>query len=63
MITGFLRWTTCVNFQRRINMEKTITIELYPAVDILKRAWRPIYRATVDTKAFLEDYFNIDLTI
>ena len=28
-------------------MEKTITIELYPAVDILKRAWRPIYRATI----------------
>jgi hypothetical protein len=28
-------------------MEKTITIELYPAMDILKRAWRPIYRATI----------------
>ena len=28
-------------------MEKTITIELYPAVDILKRVWRPIYRATI----------------
>lgn len=28
-------------------MEKSITIEIYPAVDILKRAWRPIYRATI----------------
>ena len=28
-------------------MEKTITIELYPAMDILKRVWRPIYRATI----------------
>lgn len=28
-------------------MEKSITIELYPAMDILKRAWRPIYRATI----------------
>ena len=30
-------------------MEKTITIELDPAtvLDLLKKAWRPIYRATV----------------
>lgn len=28
-------------------MEKSITIEIYPAVDILKRAWRPFYRATI----------------
>lgn len=28
-------------------MEKVISIKLYPAVDILKRAWRPIYRATI----------------
>lgn len=28
-------------------MERELTIELYPAVDILKRAWRPIYRATI----------------
>ena len=28
-------------------MERTITIELYPARDMLKRVWRPIYRATM----------------
>lgn len=28
-------------------MEKTITIELYPARDMLKRIWRPVYRATI----------------
>lgn len=28
-------------------MEKTITIELYPARDMLKKVWRPIYRATI----------------
>ena len=28
-------------------MEKTITIELYPAMDLLKKVWRPIYRATI----------------
>lgn len=28
-------------------MEKTITIELYPAMDMLRKVWRPIYRATI----------------
>lgn len=28
-------------------MEKTITIELYPAMDLLRKVWRPIYRATI----------------
>ena len=28
-------------------MERELTIELYPAVDILKRIWRPVYRATI----------------
>ena len=28
-------------------MERELTIELYPARDLLKRIWRPIYRATI----------------
>lgn len=28
-------------------MERTITIELYPAVDLLRKVWRPICRATI----------------
>lgn len=28
-------------------MERTITIELYPAMDLLRKVWRPIYRATI----------------
>ena len=28
-------------------MERTITIELYPARDMLRKVWRPIYRATI----------------
>lgn len=28
-------------------MEKTITIELYTAMDLLRKVWRPIYRATI----------------
>ena len=28
-------------------MEKTVTIELDPATDTLKRIWRPVYRATI----------------
>lgn len=28
-------------------MERTITIELYPARDMLRKVWRPVYRATI----------------
>ena len=28
-------------------MERELTIELYPAVDLLKKVWRPVYRATI----------------
>ena len=28
-------------------MERELTIELYPALDTLKRIWRPVYRATI----------------
>ena len=28
-------------------MERELTIELYPAVDLLRKVWRPIYRATI----------------
>ena len=28
-------------------MERTITIELYPAMDLLRKVWRPICRATI----------------
>ena len=28
-------------------MERELTIELYPAVDMLRKVWRPVYRATI----------------
>ena len=28
-------------------MERELTIELYPAMDLLRKVWRPIYRATI----------------